>query len=75
MSDAVPTSTIRLTINGESHSLPSPLTVRDLCVHFGVDPAVAAIERNRVIVVRTHFESTLLADGDELEIVTLVGGG
>jgi thiamine biosynthesis protein ThiS len=75
MADEVPPSTIRLTINGESHTLPSPITLREVCARFGVDPAVAAIERNRVIVVRSAFESTRLADGDELEIVTLVGGG
>ena len=75
MSDEVPSPTIRLTINGEPHTLPSPLSLLALCAHFGVDPAITAIERNRAIVARTAFETTVVEDGDQLEIVTLVGGG
>ena len=66
---------LSLTINGESRTLPEPLTVADLLRHLGHDPRKVAIEVNRVVVpARQHGEYCLTND-DTVEIVTLVGGG
>jgi sulfur carrier protein len=35
----------------------------------------SAVERNRTLVRRADHATTVLTDGDVLEIVTLVGGG
>ncbi len=34
-----------------------------------------AVEKNGMIVPKSQYETTLLCDGDELEIVSFVGGG
>ena len=66
---------LHVTINGESHSLSSPLTVDALLANLGIDQRQVAVERNREIVPKTAYPNTALSDGDELEIVTFVGGG
>ena len=62
-------------LNGERRELPGPLTVASLLRHLGTRPEHVAVEVNRSLVSRQHHEETTLADGDELEVVTLVGGG
>ena len=64
-----------LTINGDTHDLPDGMTVSALLAHLGLDPQRLAVERNRDLVRRATFDDVTLADGDALEIVTLVGGG
>ena len=64
-----------LTVNGEPAEQADGLTVSALLAALKLDSRRVAIERNRLIVRRAQFDKTALADGDELEIVTLVGGG
>ncbi len=66
---------LRVTINGEQHELPPSSSVATLLARLGIDARHTAIERNRELVPRSRFDSTPLASGDVLEIVTLVGGG
>jgi len=66
---------MRIRINGEPKDLPDGLTVADLLGQLSLEPTRVAVERNKQIVRRTTFTETALADGDELEILTLVGGG
>ena len=65
--------TIRL--NGERHELDAPLSVQALLERLGIDLRRVAVERNVTIVKRSAFESTIVAEGDEIEIVNFVGGG
>lgn len=74
MPSDTPTPTISVTINGDAHAVPAGLTVRGLLAHLGV-PATAAVERNLKLVPRARHTETLLAEGDRLEVVHLVGGG
>ena len=39
------------------------------------DPKRIAVERNGDIVFKSQYDSTVLEDGDRLEIVSFVGGG
>ncbi len=64
-----------LRINGEERTVPAPMTVAELLAHLGIDARQVAVERNRAIVRRGDHAATVRADGDELEIVTFVGGG
>jgi thiamine biosynthesis protein ThiS len=67
--------TIRLTLNGEPHELAAPITVEALLERLEIDPRRCAVERNKELVKKARYADTLLADGDLIEIVTLVGGG
>jgi thiazole synthase len=64
-----------ITVNAEPQSFPAPLTVADLLRRLGRDPAKLAVEVNLAVVPRAEHAATELADGDAVEIVTLVGGG
>ncbi len=62
-------------INGQWRDKPDALSVADLLDSLSLDPRRVAIELNRKIVRRDDYQQTELNDSDELEIVTLVGGG
>ncbi|MCA1685290.1 MAG: sulfur carrier protein ThiS, partial [Planctomycetia bacterium] len=64
-----------ITLNGERREVPEALTVAGLLRHLGVRSEQVAVEVNRNLVGRKRHEETPVADGDVLEVVTLVGGG
>nr|WP_293172523.1 sulfur carrier protein ThiS [Nannocystis sp.] len=64
-----------IVLNGEPHSLAEETTVAALVTALGLVPQQVAVEKNREIVPRTEHAQTILRDGDQLEIVTFVGGG
>lgn len=63
-----------ITVNGKTIS-DVPADVAELLGQLGLNPARVAVEYNRNILTQEHFATTVLADGDELEIVQFVGGG
>ena len=64
-----------LTVNGEARSLSAPLTVAELVEHLGHDRRRVAVEVNCEVVPQPEHTNRVLAAGDAVEIVTLVGGG
>ena len=66
---------IQVTVNGAAHRLDGPVEVATLLFHLNLSGKKVAVERNGEIVPRSAHASTVLADGDELEIVVAVGGG
>jgi sulfur carrier protein len=66
---------IQVTVNGKAHRLDRPIDVSALLASLELAGKKVAVERNGEIVPRSAHASTLLGDGDELEIVVAVGGG
>ncbi len=66
---------MQLTINGETRSFESALTLAALIERLGLKLDRVAVEYNRALRPREQWAETLLADGDRLEIVQFVGGG
>lgn len=66
---------MRLHINGEDKDFPELATVAELVEKLGAKPDRLAVELNQNIVPRRDWPTTLLKDGDRLEIVHFVGGG
>jgi thiamine biosynthesis protein ThiS len=64
-----------LHLNGEQREFPDGLTVAALVAQLGMKPDRVAVELNLEIVPRARWESTMLKDGDRLEVVHFVGGG
>jgi len=62
-------------LNGEPRELPPGTSVQSLLEELGCDPNRVAVEWNRRILRRTEFRNALVSEGDELEVVTFVGGG
>ncbi|HED64439.1 MAG TPA: sulfur carrier protein ThiS [Planctomycetes bacterium] len=66
---------MKILLNGESRELPEGSTIATLVASLDLRPEQVAVERNRELVPRAEHATTALAEGDELEVVTLVGGG
>ena len=61
-------------VNGDARDVPEGETVRALVARYQLAPEKVAIELNRRLV-RSDKYDTPLKEGDEVEIVTFVGGG
>ncbi len=61
-------------VNGEKKQLTDGTTLRQLVAMFKLTPEKVAIELNRRLVKSDKYDAPL-KDGDEVEIVTFVGGG
>jgi thiamine biosynthesis protein ThiS len=66
---------LRITLNGETHELAAPLTVADLLAQLEIDSRRVAVEHNLIVLKRDTFGTTLVREGDAVEIVNFVGGG
>ncbi|HVJ10394.1 MAG TPA: sulfur carrier protein ThiS [Burkholderiales bacterium] len=66
---------MQVTVNGAAHRLEQPLQISGLLEKLELVGKKVAVERNGEIVPRSAHGSTVLADGDRLEIVVAVGGG
>lgn len=66
---------VRVLVNGEPRELAAGATVSTLIAQLGFAPGTVAVERNRDVVPRRDHGTTELLSGDELEVVTFVGGG
>ncbi len=66
---------MQVTINGQSRQLPDRTTVAELLDELHLTGKPVAVEVNLDLVPRQRHAGYRLAEGDRLEIVTLVGGG
>jgi thiamine biosynthesis protein ThiS len=66
---------MRLTVNGKPVELPDASTVAALLTALGIEAARVAVERNQDVIPRRAWDEEKLRDGDQIEIVTFVGGG
>lgn len=64
-----------ITVNGQPVSLAQPMTVEQVLDTVEVPPNYLAVEVNAEVVPREQYASRMIQPGDELEVVTLVGGG
>ena len=66
---------IQVTVNGAAQRFDAPLALAELVHKLALAGKKIAVERNGEIVPKSALGSTLVADGDRLEIVVAVGGG
>ena len=66
---------MQIELNGQPREIASGTSVAALVAELELDPRHLAVERNRELVPRAEHASALLAEGDCVEVVTLVGGG
>jgi thiamine biosynthesis protein ThiS len=62
-------------LNGDLYEMAEPLTVSGLLARLDIDARRVAVEHNLVVLKRGAFETTLVREGDQVEIVNFVGGG
>lgn len=73
--DTTTAGAITLRVNGKTMSLPSEATIETFLVERNLHPRLVVVERNAEIVAKSAYSSTVLVDGDILEIAHFVGGG
>ena len=61
-------------INGEMLAKDG-MNVADVLAEMYINPQNVAVELNEEIVPKASYGSTVLSDGDVLEVVRFVGGG
>ncbi|MHC4399464.1 MAG: sulfur carrier protein ThiS [Planctomycetota bacterium] len=66
---------MEISINGQPRRVDEGATVAQLLDDLGLSTKYVAVEVNLELVPRARHAEHRLADGDRLEIVTLVGGG
>lgn len=66
---------MKVIVNGEAREVPEGSSVAELVAAMGLADAICAAEVNRSVVPRAARGERRLAEGDMVEIVSLVGGG
>ena len=66
---------MKIRVNGEERDIAGDATVAGLVAELEFKPEQVAVELNRKLVPRRERDATPLREGDEIELVTLVGGG
>ncbi len=66
---------MNIMVNGTLRSVDAPASLAELVRALGLEGKRIAVERNGEIVPKSAHANTVIADGDELEIVVAVGGG
>lgn len=65
---------MKLNINGQQRDFAEPMTISQLLQQLELAPERVVIEFNKEILT-AEAHSTLLQDGDTLELIQFVGGG
>ena len=66
---------MNIKFNGESRQVRDYITIAELLEELTLDPRRVAVEVNLELAPRARHGETTLNEGDQLEVVTLVGGG
>ena len=66
---------ITITVNGRSVQLDETMTVEHMLDRVDVPPNYLAVEVNAEVVPLEAYTTHPIQDGDQVELVTLVGGG
>lgn len=64
-----------IVVNGEPRSIADRTTIAELLEQLGLGRSACAVEVNHDLVPKPKHPDRALAEGDRVEIVTLVGGG
>ncbi|MBD8497455.1 sulfur carrier protein ThiS [Paenibacillus arenosi] len=67
---------MKLIINGDSIDFSEEQNhIYQLLCHLQMEQRIVIVELNGNIIAKQAYETTLLSDGDRIEIVHFVGGG
>lgn len=66
---------MKIILNGEETEIDNGFSVKNLLEKFALEPKKIAVEKNLEIVPRSQFDSSLINEGDRIEIIHFIGGG
>ena len=62
-------------MNGDPMDVAEELTILQLLEQLAIDPRRVAVEHNLTILKRDRYATSMIREGDAIEIVNFVGGG
>jgi sulfur carrier protein len=66
---------MQIQVNGQPQTCPPHANLPQILEFLGMNPRLVAVEYNGEILHRQFWQTTEIKHGDNLEIVTIVGGG
>ena len=66
---------MNIQVNGETQEVAAGLTASGLLKKLGLEGKRVVVELNREVIPRDMVDVTELCEGDQIEILHLVGGG
>jgi len=66
---------IEIKVNGDSHKIVQGTDLVSFLVSIGIQSKKVAVELNREIIPKSHYQNTILNENDVIEIVHFIGGG
>jgi sulfur carrier protein len=66
---------MQISVNGKTTEAPGTLSVKELLAFLKIDASRVAVELNRAIVHKQDWDSAMVNEGAQVEIVWFVGGG
>jgi thiamine biosynthesis protein ThiS len=66
---------VRLIVNGKPTEVAGDVSIQKFLEGRGINTKFVAVARNGEIVKKSDYVSTILQEGDTLEVVRPVGGG
>ncbi len=66
---------MKLHVNGETRDVTDGLGLEELIRQLGIKKVAVVAEVNRRVISPSDREGLKLAEGDQIELITFVGGG
>jgi len=66
---------MKIKLNGKDYQLEAPASVETLLVSIGLANKPVVVELNKKALFPREYSTRPLADGDQLEIITIAAGG
>jgi len=65
---------VRIQLNGEEQESAAS-NLQQLVAELGLEVRMIAIERNREVAPKSSWATTPIVEGDQIEVVHMIGGG
>ena len=66
---------LSIRVNGEHRRVAGGISIAEMLATLGFDAGRVAVEHNLKVVPRSQLGQVCVSDGDDFEIVRIVGGG
>lgn len=66
---------MKVILNGREEFLPGSLSLAELIAGKGLKPEAVVVEYNRGILKKEDWASTVVNEGDSIELLRFLGGG
>ena len=66
---------VKVTVNGKKKEIKEPLDLAKFLQLLDINPRLIAVGYNGEVINRAQYSQVVLKDGDNIDIVHMVGGG